>query len=305
VNGGWLDRTEIPSDKTSWGSFNELQENNQEILKSVAEESRGLEEGSDAWKAGLFYRVAMDSALAEAGQPALEKLLAIASSIEDRTSLQAAMSQLTPYNITGLFRSYVRQDARKNDINTLYLSQSGLSLPDRDYYLKKDAKTKEILTKYKAHLQQMFRLVGDDDDAAMKAAERVIAMETSLAEIFMPRTELRNPLKTYNKMAVSDLQERANALDWKAYFEAIGLGNVDTVIVRTRPYMEKLSKVLEKTGPSAWSDYMRYRAIKSLATYMGKDFEDAHFDFYSKTLNGTEEKKPRWKDALGTTDRMM
>ena len=305
VNGGWLDRTEIPSDKSSWGSFNELQENNRKILKAVAEESAGLEKGSDAWKAGLFYRVAMDSANAKAGRPALENLLNIASTIEDKASLQAAMAQLTPYFITGFFGGYVGQDAQNNDINTLYISQRGLSLPDRDYYLKDDEKSKEIRAAYQAHLAQMFELAGDEKADAEAAAERVLSLETAMAEIFMPRTELRNPLKTYNKMAVSDLQERADVLDWKALLESLGFEGADTVIVRTRPYLEKLPAVMEKEGPAAWRDYMRYRSINSMAPYLDEAFADADFDFYSKTLDGVEDKEPRWKEALQVTDRMM
>ncbi|MFK7969560.1 MAG: M13 family metallopeptidase [Bacteroidia bacterium] len=307
ANGGWLANNTIPEDETSWGSINELFEENRAILRGVVEQGKeSMTEGSDAYKAALFYEVAMDENLLENGRTAMDELLEAAAEVKDKTTLVAALATLRANRIGGFYRGYVSQDARRGDFNTYYLSQGGLSLPDRDYYLKKGKESDEIRSAFTAHVASMFELVGDDKEAAATNAALVLKLETALAEAFMPRTELRNPLKTYNKMVLSDFQERADAFDWKALFTAEGLGEMDTLIVRTRPYFEKLPKAMNAGGgASAWREYLRYQVISSLAEYLDKDFADLHFDFYQTTLNGVEKQEARWKKTLSMTDRMM
>lgn len=306
VNGGWLDKNQIPSDKNSWGSFNELTEGNQAILRAVVEDALNNKElkGSDAYKAAQFYQIAMDEKGAIKGREALEKLLEdVIEPIDDKESLEKALIELKKLGMGGFFRGGSRQDARRSEVNAYYLSQAGLSLPDRDYYLKKDEKSKEILEKFEENIEEMADEADIDDPD--RVARRVVEFETMLAEAFMPRTDLRNPIKTYNKMAVSDFQERAGAMNWRAMFDAAGLEDMDTLIVRTREYFEKLPAIMENSTPEHWRDYLRYNVITSLAPFLDSDYDELQFEFYSKALSGVEEQEPRWKRSLSITNRLM
>lgn len=306
VNGKWVEKTEIPSDQGRWGSFNELREVNNEIVLKVLEEaakSGKYQEGTDQYKASSFYSIGMDSLLAEkAGiqplQPALDKIAAIAS----KEDLQGYLSEEQTYGGGSFFGFFIYTDLKNSSEMTAYLTQGGLGLPDRDYYTKDDSKSVELREKYVKHIARMLKLMGDDEASATAQADRIMMLETRLAEASMTNTEQRNIPALYNKYALSDLGEAVPSVDWKTYLADMGVTGVDTLIVMQPKFMAEYQAIMEGTSMDEIKEYLRWRLVDGMAAVLSNDFVQANFDFFSKELRGIDEMRPRWKRVLERTN---
>ncbi|WP_332856076.1 M13 family metallopeptidase [Duganella sp. S19_KUP01_CR8] len=306
LNGEWLKTTQIPEDKSSWGTFAKLRDDVLPQLRAIieaAEADKNRKAGSDAQKIGDLYASFMDEKKLEAlGIKPLAGELNRIRAIKDKKAFPMLIAHLDEIGVGAPYGIYVSQDARESTKYAVGISQSGLGLPDRDYYLKKDdAKMVDTLAKYEAHVAKILTLGGDKHAAA--SAKAVVALETALAEVQWTKVQNRDPVKRYNKMSIAKLSELAPGYDWQHALAAAGVANkIDYVIVNQPSYLEGFNATLEKTDLATWKSYFEWQLLRRASPYLSKDFADANFDFYSTVLTGVAVKPPRWKSAVSLVE---
>ena len=299
VNGKWLKETEIPADKSNYGSFIALSDLSQqrcnEMIKELSEEDN--EAGSDAQKVGDFYKsfMGVEKVNSLGGKP-LESELSAIDAIQDVPGLIKHMAYLMTIGIDTPLGLYVSQDAKNSEVYAVHLIQSGTTLPDRDYYLKHDRKTLENQLKYLDYIDTVFGLSGIDEADA--ASEKILGLEAELAEASWPRVKIRNANERYNKYEISDLGELTPNIDYKVVFETIGIDMPDYVIVNTPSFFETFNTMLVDTPLEDWKAYLKFKLINSFEEYLSQDYVDAGFEFFKKTLADIEEQKPRWERGV-------
>ncbi len=235
ANGGWLKDNPVPPSKSSYSSFNELLDHNNDILKDILlkASSEETQPGSIEQKVGDFYLSGMDTnRIDEEGIKPFLPVKEMINKIDNRASLLKTVAELRTQGLGSMYGFYVNQDDKNATVEAAYISQGGLGLPDRDYYLKNDKRSVQIRQEYEKHLTKMFELLGDDAKIASKKAGIVMAMEKDLAEHSMTRVERRDPDKVYHKMTVAQLEKLAPDLDWKSQLENLGAADINDVIVR-------------------------------------------------------------------------
>ena len=291
VNGKWLDSTEIPSDRTTWGSFMELRQrtdNDALAILEKASESDSLQQGSDQAKAVYLYNTIMDTVTrnkegVEPVKPYLDKVAAISN----KEDLQKYLEDMEQYGGGGFFAFAVQADAKNSNMNAGYVYPGQLGLPDRDYYVKDDADSKEKRQKYVEHITRMLQYLGDSEDEASKAAKNILAFETKLAEPRLDKVERRDARKTYNPMTVAELQKTVPAIDWNEYFSAIGAKDIDTVIVSQPKYMKSLQNVLKENSVQDWKNYLRWTVFNSAAGMLSTDIEKSKLGILQQNPSGS------------------
>jgi putative endopeptidase len=300
VNGRWLDETEIPSDKSSWGAFIALADAAEQQVRDIITElaDRPADElDEDERKIGDLYASFMDTeTIAAKGLSPVQGLLDRAHGIADLTELAAFLGAYERIGGPGLFGSYITPDRGDASKNIVYLAQGGLGLPDESYY--REDKFAEIREKYLAYLTTLLTLSQHDDPEG--AAARVLAYETRLAEGHWEAAETRDVQKTTNHKSLEELRELCPAFDWITYVTGLG-GTEETLrrsIVMQPDFFSHLSTVLEETPIETWRDILHVRIIRSSAPYLPDAFVEANFDFYGRTLNGTPELRARWKRGV-------
>ncbi|KAA0251949.1 M13 family metallopeptidase [Acidobacteria bacterium ACD] len=307
ANGGWLKANPIPADKSRWGAFEELADRNRAVLKGILEETAAKNDwpkGSPRQKVGDFYASGMDvEAIEKAGSIPLEPWLAKVEALKGTDALPALLADLHGSGVRAGYGFFVGQDQKESTRYVPMLSQGGLGLPDRDYYLKDDPKSKEMREKYVAHVARMLGLLGEAPEAARKGAETVMALETRLAKASRTRVELRDPEKNYNKRTLAALSEEAPGYSWKAYFAARGVPGSQELNVRQPDFAKAFASLASEVPLAEWKTYLRWHVVRSAAPYLPKRFEEADFDFFGRTLNGVPEQEERWKRVLAATDR--
>lgn len=307
INGKWLAETDIPADKASYGSFHILNDNSQQAVKAIIDEVSArtdLKEGSDEQKLGHFFNSFMDEATIEKlGLSPLQPQLDAISSLENKQQLPILFAQLQRDGIAIPFGWFINNDAKNSTEYAVYLSQGGLGLPDRDYYFNDDEKSLKLIADYKAYLTDMFSMAGNADAAA--AAERVFTLEKALAEHHWTRLDNRNADKTYNKVAVTELNNSMGNFDWAAFANGVKLAEVNEIIVRQPSYFEGFAEVVEATDLQSWQDYLSLKTIHGYADKLSSNFADRRFAFYGTTLSGTEQQQPRWKRAVDASDQVL
>jgi putative endopeptidase len=309
LNGGWIKATEIPADKSQYGAFHKLDDDIQPQLRAIieaAQKDKKAKAGSDTQKIGDLYASFMDEAkLQQLGYKPLTGELHKIRAIRDNKALPATIAHLAQIGVAAPYAIYVGQDAKESTRYAAHLTQSGLGLPDRDYYLKKDdAKMAEVLAKYEKHVAQMLEMVGEEDAAA--AAKAVVELETAMAQAQWTRVENRDPVKRYNKVEVAKLDTLMPGYDWKAALGGAGVGNkVDYVIVGQPSYLAALNDLIAKTDVATWRRYFTWQLVRAYAPYLSKDFVDAKFAFYGTVLSGTTENLPRWKRGVGVVEKSL
>ena len=302
VNGTWVANTQIPGDKTRWGSFDELRENTNNdalaILKEAAADKK-LSATSDQGKAANLYRSIMDTvARNKAGIAPLKPYLAKIDKVKNVKDLQALLTEMEPEGGLGFFGVYVGADAKDSNKNVAYLGVASLGLPDRDYYVSEDADSKEKREKYVTHVAKMLGFLGVKDAAAQ--AKKILDLEIAFAQPMFDRVESRDDRKSYNPMTVAELQKITPAINWDAYFKGIGIANLKTVIVSQPKYMAALQTILAQNKVEEWKAYLRWTLLRKSAGMLSTDVEMANWEFYSKTLRGALKPEQRDKNALQT-----
>jgi predicted metalloendopeptidase len=306
VNGAWLKTVDLPADKSRWGTTDELREGVLDNLRLIVEATAaapGKAAGSEAQKIGDLYASFMDETRREKlGIAPLAADFARIDALTDRKDLPALVASFNALRVTMPVSMVVIQDAKDATQYVLAFSQSGLGLPDRDYYLNdNDAKLKDTRAKYQVLIEKMLAVAGDKDAAASAAA--VVALETDLAKGQWTRVENRNPVKTYNPMAVSKLAELAPGYDWNLLLRTAGLeGKVNSVVVSQPSYLTAFSKVAGSAPLSAWKAYFKWHVISRYAPYLSRAVVDDNFAFTGTVLRGVPANEAAWKRGVRLVD---
>ncbi|MBO2555112.1 M13 family metallopeptidase [Shewanella algae] len=308
VNGKWLATTPIPADKSNYGAFSVLYEESQAALKQIIEEAAAKPnkaEGSVEQKIGDFYAAYMDSTLTDQlGIAPLKGQLADIAKTASHADIAALMGKLLTDGSGIPFGFYVNNDAKNSSQYGVYLYQSGLTLPDRDYYLKDDPKFVANREAMREYVRNLMSAAGYPHADA--AAANVANIELFIAQSQWSRVESRDANKAYNKMSLKELKQLMGGFDFDGFAKAAGLtGKTQDVIVRQPSYFEKLGAEFGKFPVSAWQDYLAFHLVDSYAGLLSQQFVDLHFDFHSKTLMGIQEQKPRWKRAVDGADQVI
>lgn len=303
VNGTWLKNTEIPADKTRWGSFDELRQNTDkdalEILKDAANNPK-YNSNTDQGKAINMYKVAMDTiARDKQGIKPLLPYLARIDAVKNITDLQKLMMQEEAKGGgVGFFGIGIGADDKNSNRNVVTLGVGSLGLPDRDYYLSDDADSKEKREKYLLHIARMLEFLGEKPKQAMENAAKVLALEIEMSSPRLDRVERRDARKQYNPTSISDLQKMIPIFKWKNYFEGVGFKALDTVIVSQPRYMKALQIIFTNNKVADWKAYMRWMLVRGSASQLSTEMESANWEFYGKTLTGALKQRPRHEKAL-------
>ncbi|RZJ36042.1 MAG: M13 family peptidase [Flavobacterium sp.] len=302
VNGAWYDKTEIPADRTRWGSFDELrQKTDADALAILKEAATNPKYGpnTDQGKAVSLYRSVMDTvARDKQGINPLKPYLTKINAVKNVADLQALLAEMEPTGGLGFFGAGVGPDSKNSNRNVVHIGPGSLGLPDRDYYVSDDADSKEKRQKYVAHVAKMLQYLGEKPAAATAQAERILAFETAMSQPRLDRVERRDRRKTYNPMTVSDLQKLTPAIDWKKYLTGIGLGKVDSIIVSQPKYMTALQSILAQNKVDDWKAYMKWTLLNHASSTLSTGIEYANWEFYGKTLTGAAKQRPREERAL-------
>jgi endothelin-converting enzyme/putative endopeptidase len=299
VNGRWLDTTEIPADRSAWGSFAVLAEQAEQAVRAIISElaAEDHETGSNAQRIGDLFRSFMDEDRVErlGAEPLRDDLDRLAE-VSDIRGLAGFVGRLERQGGSGFFAAYVDTDARNSERYLVNIVQGGLGLPDESY--SRDEKFADVRTAYVGHVGRMLGLAGVPEPEA--AAQQVMALETRLARGHWERAETRDVLKTYNLRTLAELREQAPAVPWEAWGDGLGASEetLAEVIVRQPSYLEHLSKALGEVPLEQWKAWAAIRVVGAAAPYLSADFVDENFDFYGKTLNGTPELRARWKRGV-------
>lgn len=305
--GGWMKANPIGDEYSRFGSFDQLAENNRLRLKELFTtlETTPQTPGTNGQKVADLYKLGLDSVRLnkEGAAPVKEDLAKIAKMTKADINKMIAWEHATigsPF-----FGCGVEADLMNSDINTLYINQPGVSLPDRDYYLEATAENKKIQAKYKEYLQKLFVLAGYKTVDAKRAATNIYNLEYKLAEMSWDRVQLRDYSKQYNIYTLDKLQSEFPSIDWANYFKTIGVNNIDKVIVCQPDVIQKVSALISKMTLQEIKDYLSYEILSSASNYLSDDFVKLNFDMFSRTIAGTKEMQPRWKRALSVPNGML
>ncbi|MEM5551040.1 M13-type metalloendopeptidase [Pseudoalteromonas neustonica] len=306
VNGQWLATTEIPGDKSNYGSFSQLYDESQKAMKTVLEKaaaSTTAKPGSDEYKLGAFFKSYMDeNAREELNISPLMTQLNTIDAVKNKSDLVTLMAQLRMQGGSAPFGWYVNNDAKNSSEYALYAYQSGLGLPDRDYYLKDDEKFTKIRAAYNTYVTEVLKRAGVQKPE--QQAKAIVALETNIAQAQWSRVEQRDATKTYNKMSVADASKLTGSFDLVEYFKASGVNTTD-IIVGQPSYFEKFADIYAKTDVTTWQNYLKFHFVSNYAGLLNKDFVDLNFNFYSTTLRGVEEQAPLWKQAVDASNGVL
>lgn len=302
MNGQWLERTEIPSDRARWGSFDELRERaEQQVLEIVREFAEmDAEPGSNEQKIGDLFRAYMDEDTIEArGLAPLDAALARIDEISSHAELPAFWGEQQRRRAGTPVGMFVGQDQMQSDQYITTLSQSGLGLPDRDYYVNDSDANLELREQYKEFIANLYAAA--DWEGGAEAAETILAIETQLAESQWSRIQNRDRQASYNKMTIQELSEQAAGFDWDTFFSNAGV-EIDEVVVRQPSYMTDFAAMFDEVSVADWQTYLRFHTLRQAANYLPSAIADASFDFYGRTLQGLEEQREREQLAVSAVE---
>lgn len=301
VNGGWLARAEIPADASSWGSFNELRERSRDALRAILEESARPGAKGDARRIGDLYASYMDSARVERlGIAPLTADLAAIAAVRTAGDLPAAFARNARLGVRGPLSVGVGPDQKDSRSNIVGVSQSGLGMPDRDYYLREDPKTTATRKAYEAYVTRLLTLANQPDPAS--AAARIVALETAIARRHWDRARNRDRNATYNRMTTGELAALLPSYDIRRYLVLAGLGKAKEVVVRQPDYLKGLDSIVAATPVGTWRDYLTFHLLDAYAYELPSAFQQARFEFRNRTLSGQAEIAPRWKRGVAEVE---
>jgi putative endopeptidase len=307
--GGWLKANPVPDDQSIWSGFNELRETTRKQVQSIIDDvssNPGEDVNSIRYKVGTFYNVGMDTVKIESESwSPLQKEFERIDAITDKDDLIKEIAHMHVYTCSPLFYFTSSADAKNSEYEIAGIWQGGLGLPDRDYYVEEDDRSKEIREKYVEHLGKMFQLIGSDLELSTIEAERVMNFETRLAKASNTRTENRDVNATYNKLTTDEIKSKFSGFDWDLYLTETGVGDPKHIDISQPKFIEEVSKMVEEEPLDTWKSYLRWSLINAMAPYLSSDFVAQDFEFYGKFLEGRKQNEPRWKRVQGTTNRAL
>ncbi len=302
--GGWKKMNPIPPDQTRWSVYGKLYEENLNYLRGILENAATApNRDTVTQEIGDYYAACMnEAAIEKLGAKPLDPAMRAIANLQNKKDLAALVAELQSKGTDALFRAGSRQDQDDSNAVIMNVSQGGLGLPDRDYYLKDDAKSKETRERYVQHVEKMFELLGDSPATAAKNAATVMEIETRLAKASLSRVERRDPYKQKHKMTVPDLYKVAPDFDWNSYFTASAAPPFTTLNVSWPDFFKDLSAQINSTPLDDWKTYMRFHVANSHASELSSAFVNEDFAFYRQYLRGAKELQPRWKRCVRDVD---
>ena len=308
--GGWMKNNPIPADQASWSVYGKLTQENQQFLWGILDDLSKKTSGrnQNQQKIGAYFAACMDeSAIEKLGSRPIQPYLAEIDGITSKQQLPALLADLhLRTEGSGIFFGFgARQDFGDSTQVIAFASAGGLGLPDRDYYTKTDAKSDELRQKYVAHVQRMLELLGNSPDAAQREAARIMEMETQLAKASLTRVQRRDPHNLYHKVDRKQLQALTPDFDWNTYILKSGLPTQNTFNVTEPAFYKELDSLFQAAGLDDIKTYLRWHVVNSAAPYLSSAFVNQDFDFYSRTLRGVPQLRPRWKRCVGWVDRQL
>ncbi len=306
--GTWLTKNPVPPDQSRWGRFSELEERNRDVLHEILEEAAKPVPNRDAVtaKIGDYYAACMDEKAIDAkGLAPLEPELARIRNLKDKAQLAAEIAHLHRNGVDALFEFGSGSDFKDADHNIAQADQGGLGLPDRDYYLKDDAKSVEIRQKYVAHVQKMFELAGEKPEQAKADADKVIKLETALAKGSLDLVSRRDPEKQYHKLTVAELQALSPLFQWNEYLKDAATPEFKSLNVVWPDFFKAMNAEIQGASVDDWKTYLTWFLLHSEARLLPTPFAQENFNFYGKTLTGSDEMRPRWKRCVDFTDAQL
>jgi putative endopeptidase len=306
--GGWMKSNPIPPEYSSWGSFTVLADKNQQALRQILEsaEKANATAGSNERKVGDFYASCMDTAAIDAaGTKPIEAMLQRIAEIPNARELQILTARLQQQGVSVMFRFTSNQDAKDSTQVIATALQGGLGLPERDYYLRDDEKSKKLRDDYSRHIAKMFELLGESPEKGDTEAATVLKIETLLAKASMSNVDMRDPVKTYHKMKIAELQALTPDFSWDSYLKTTQHADVAEVNVAQPEFFKALDAQLTATPLEDWKTYLRWHAVDSEAAALPEKFVNEDFDFRGRILTGAKQIQPRWKRCVQSTDRNL
>lgn len=309
TNGGWLKNNPVPDEESSWNVFHEIEKRNKKLLREIVESAAGdrdSDPGSIRRKIGDFWACAIDEGRVNAdGSKPLQKDLLQIAAISNLEQLQSEFTKNHKHFNFAPFAFSAEQDFKNSSRVIGMLFQSGLGLPDRDYYTRTDEKSAAIREKYQVHVKRMFQLLDDREENAIKNANTILRIETQLAEASMTNVEMRDPNAIYNLMKVAEVQSLTPRWNWNRYFSEIGAPRLEEVNVGQPKFLRRLNEMLESVPLEDWKQYLRWHVVQSSASALSSEFVNESFAFNGTVLNGAKELRPRWKRAMDSLEESM
>ena len=312
ANGGWLRTAKIPAAKTGLGSFSILGDRNEEAVQRILEDdakavrTASVKPGTNTWKVGTFYASCMDSAgIAARGIEPLRPTLDTIAAIRSIAELPRALSILEHGAGIAPFAVRPGADPRNSNETIVSASQGGLGLPDREYYLKSDARSEELRGQYLEHIARTFQLVGESEAQATSDANAVMALETALARASLPRVAMRDPNAVYHKMSLTEFQRTTPHFDWRVYLAGVGGAKAKTLDVRTPAFFTTFDSLLTANPLDAWKAYLRWHAANAAAPSLGPAFVAEDFHFNNSVMRGVQELQPRSRRCSAATNSAL
>jgi endothelin-converting enzyme/putative endopeptidase len=304
--GAWQKRNPIPPDQTSWSVYAKLYQDNLMFLRGILEEASAAksERNQVTQEIGDFYGACMNERVVnERGIKAIQGSLDAIAALSSVRDIAPFVAKVTlPFGETLIFEGGSTQDPDNSEEEIADLGQGGLGLPDRDYYTKDDAKSKEIREKYVQHVEKVFVLLGDMPEVAAKHAQTVMRMETAMAVSSWTRVETRNPYNLKNKVDLAGLKQLVPAFDWPGYYRTALYPHFEIVNVESPKFFKQVNDLLIKEPLDNWKTYLRFHVTNSYAPYLSAPFADENFSFYRAYLRGAKEQEPRWRRCVRHTD---
>lgn len=306
ANQKWLENTPIPGDKSNYGIFTVLDDATRvqvrELIEKAAQEDS--QPGSPTQKVGDMYQSILNvDQRNQIGIAPIESLFEIVDAIDSKTELASAMGKLVKHGVYGPFAPYIGVDAKKSDQYISHLTQSGLTLPDRDYYLEDEDRYIELREQLLSYATEMLEAVGVTDAAG--SAERIMEIETGIAKRQWSKTENRDPEKTYNLKSVAEAEAMVADFPIATMLETVGLGDQSNIVIRQPSYFEQIGELLEEVPLEGWKSYLRFQIIDAYASSLTEELERRHFEFHGKAVSGTDEQQPLWKRAVDATGNVL
>ncbi|MDI1241141.1 MAG: M13 family metallopeptidase [bacterium] len=307
ANGTWLKNTEIPASESRWGTFNVLADRNNTMLKEVleADAKSSAKAGTSKQLIGDFYATCIDeTAIERAGGDPIKPFLAKIDAAKTGQDIQGLIGYLHESGYPAVFSFGVGADLKDTNVVLINAGQGGISLPNRDYYTNTDAKSVETRAKFVEYATTMFKLLGDTNDAAAKA-NKVMELQTRLANASLTPVERRNPDNTYNKLTYAGTKELTPNFSWDAYFAERGVPAVADLNVAPPKFFTEFNSMLSDVSVDDWKTYLRFIVVNSAAPSLSKAYSDPNFDFFNRYLGGQKERQPRWKTCVQQTDQVL
>lgn len=302
VNGTWLDQTDIPADRTRWGSFDELREKTDKDMMLILKEALNnptYTAETDQGKALNLYRTIMDTVTRnKQGIKPLKPYLEKINAVKNVADLKKLLIEMETQGGVGFFGVGVGTDAKNSNRNVVNVGLGSLGLPDRDYYVSEDKDSKEKREKYHAHIIKMMSYLGEKPTQAKATADRVLTLEIAMATPRLDRVERRDRRKTYNPMTIAELQNLTPTINWNEYLQGVGLPIVDTIIVSQPRYMTALETIFKENKVEDWKAYMRWTLLNRYSGLLSTEIGNANWEFYGKTLTGAIKQRPFDERAL-------